>query len=278
MDGAFPGEVTVQAARDWVREHYDVGILEDGTSALDASTKQVGAAKQSIEEAYWLARCAASAWEDDASFEQLLRSTPEERRQAHYLLSSLLACTARTEEEPPVIVSEAPQGEEDVPTEHQRVSRRRAEEAQRKLSALHEGVFTAWATAVRSESALEREMAARSLSAFTGREEAVRFLVMLLNDHDRSVRSAAASALVLCAPSETARQALPFLAVHVLGDPDGFVRDACAKAIGNLSGERFAAEWPQVIGAAVGPARAWIEQHYDLGMLGSEGAAPQGKP
>jgi len=267
LEDGSPSAQTVAAAEAWIREHYDVSILP-GKAAGAAPAEEDGPARQSLAEAYYLARCAAAGWQDAESFQKLMDVVQTDSMRAQCLLNRMFGCLARAKEEPPVIG--------DAEEELRGRLTQEAEETRAALAALHDEAMLAWATAVRSEIEWEREMAAEGLGDYADNPDGVNLLIMLLNDSSQIVRLTSAYSLGNCGANPAAQQALPFLAVHVLCDPAPFTSRASGWAMSAITGEE---ETAAVGFFDTGPwARDWIEQHYDLSIFEPAGEASRERP
>lgn len=262
VEAEFPSEDPVPAATEWIRDHYDTSVVSVAEADAPATQSHIGE-RESLAEAYYLAECAAFGWMDDEAFARLLDSVESERRRAFYLVDRAQYCTGALHDSY-LRVAASPAAIEERHKELQ-------EKSQQALAAVREMgpvALYAWARYVRSGSEDVRRIAAWELGELGENEKAVDLLILLLNDPSASVRGSAATALGMAHDSAAARGPVPFLAVHMLYDPGFRMRETCAQAIGEITGEDFPGlsemfTPPETVDAAMG----WVREHYDLSRL-----------
>jgi hypothetical protein len=84
-----PTDGTIAAAKDWIERRYDTSILQRRAAPAAGMGDRTDGTKPTLEEAYWLAKCASEHWRDNESFARLIDASQNRGLRAHYLLTLL---------------------------------------------------------------------------------------------------------------------------------------------------------------------------------------------
>jgi hypothetical protein len=253
----------VAAAREWVVQHYDVSVLP-GHEAEPRHNDGEEGNRQSLREAYYLAKCVESAWLDTEAYTRLLDSCEQDGRRALYMVSRTLACWKMSREIDNRLIAIPPADLRKAKLASF-VEDRATKEA---LDSMRPAAFLAWASQACSSDAHERWRAASNIAQMYEQDGAVDLLIMMLNDNDGYVRVGAVPPET--SDPEVVKSMAPFLAVRVLCDPSPVIQSGAAQVLGRIVGEDFDKEDRSFLApgrATPTAATKWILQHYDASIL-----------